>query len=499
MDNEIEISEFGKAKDLYANPLGVSKDLVEIYNNQLASQLNTTSYAMDKSKVVSYKQFFDSTGLSPLYIASGVGVGLVALTGWIFINPMVISNVAITVLGSIPVSGVGFFMGFPLAHTIYKKFDASRLAKYAKTNNSKKRTFYTNRVLDGFLINNPKNSELFNNHFILAYALWFHENGRELRALGNDKLYRKLFKNSTFLDFTNDQKNFAHYVRLARDMNEGKFTRSYIPRIAQTDEEIAMFEEYAYIIENRKDSEKSGYQTFEEIDFEQKSRDLVKWKNERDKQHLIDEKEQEIRESQNALFNNFRKISIGKPSSSNNIIENVQPTEYLSSNDPSPDRLQDSTSYQSDMKTLTDIETEWFATQKDIVQLLKYPLLSDMNEPLVKEFHTRLSFAKSLSVKRLNNDFVLAVSNLGTSWNSLVHEAHKVEMLKFSEDERKKIILAKKLMDIALNAASTPSERQSAYKKAMEQLQGLVVIPKSAIMAIDQAVNRLALDEFARP
>ncbi len=149
--------------------------------------------------------------------------------------------------------------------------------------------------------------------------------------------------------------------------------------------------------------------------------------------------------------------------------------------------------FSAEMSTLDRIESEWFETQIDIVQVLKYPLFADMSDPLVQSFHTKLDIAKSLSKKTLGNDFITAVSKVKMAWTALCHEAERIELSKFDKGERKKILMATNLMNIALNEASTPFERQSAYKKAMEQLKGLVVIPNGATQAIDQLIGKMEL------
>lgn len=145
--------------------------------------------------------------------------------------------------------------------------------------------------------------------------------------------------------------------------------------------------------------------------------------------------------------------------------------------------------FDEELAIVSSIEKEWFSIQCDIVKLLKCPMLADMREPLVQEFHTQLSYVKSLSNRQRGNDFLLAVSTLQTKWNLLKSEAERVSLAKFDSVERKRVVLAAKLMNIALNEASTVAERQSAYRKAMEQLEGLVVLPKTVIDSIEQAVQ----------
>lgn len=160
-----------------------------------------------------------------------------------------------------------------------------------------------------------------------------------------------------------------------------------------------------------------------------------------------------------------------------------------------PQRVIDhSVQYRKLVAKYSDIKKQWFETQSDIVQLLKYPMINDMSEPSVRNFHKELIRAENVFPDSpgnfdMNHPFVDCISNLEFSYQSMVNESKKVADSKFSPDERKKVSLAKDLMSIALNEAGTPNERQTAYKRALSYLEGLIVIPTAALVEVESLIR----------
>lgn len=336
-------------------------------------------------------------------------------------------------LGSLP---WGFLVP-SLAANLFERYDAKRLDTCMVSSKSKDRIYYTNRVLNYLLNYNPDRTVLLNNPYILGYALWFDENLRQVRNFRlSNKPYRTFFAKMD-MDIFEADVDYLLYVEIAQDMIDGVFEKRAFPVYAGTPEQRRLFRNARNIITKRH-AYRSNY--LDEIEAD-------------------DAYEGEL--------------------------SNVQDEKSVAqiSNDG--------------MGTMRDIESEWFAIQSDVVQLLKYPMLSDMGEPLVREFYTQLSYVKALSVDHfLGKDFMLAVSTLKTSWDYLLHEAQKTELSRFDDGERKKILMATNLMNIALDKASTPAERQSAYKKAMEQLKGLVVLPKATLAVLEESVSRKEILEI---
>jgi hypothetical protein len=55
----------------------------------------------------------------------------------------------------------------------------------------------------------------------------------------------------------------------------------------------------------------------------------------------------------------------------------------------------------------------------------------------------------------------------------------------FTELERQRLSTARKLLNIASDNAATPAERQTAYKRARRELDGLIVLPEATLAALE--------------
>lgn len=334
----------------------------------------------------------------------------------------------------VSVFGSMFLLPF-FASGLAKKFDKIRLKKHMKSKKSKDRVYYVNRMLIDIIFAKSKTASIFDDTYTLAYALWVHELFHETQPQVSNKLSRKFLEEANFEMFKLD-KHFSVYLDVAEEMNSGILRRGSLPLIERNAMDRKIIRKAKVIITSRKQN-------------------VIKYAN---------RFEEDARLAIEMLGNGLTQEDV--------------------------DLKKSHTSYSNDLSTLKEIESEWFDTQNDIVQLLKFPMFADIREPLVQSFHTKLSVAKSLAERVLNNDFVIAISDLKVAWSLLSHEAQRIELSKFDDGERKKILMATNLMSIALDIASTPAERQSAYKKAMEQLKGLIVLPRSVISTIEQAVSR---------
>ena len=72
-------------------------------------------------------------------------------------------------------------------------------------------------------------------------------------------------------------------------------------------------------------------------------------------------------------------------------------------------------------------------------------------------------------------------------------EARRIRDSKFTGPERDRLATARKLLRIASDAGSTPAERQTAYKRARRELDGLIVLPDATTAALEARIA-VALD-----
>ncbi len=160
------------------------------------------------------------------------------------------------------------------------------------------------------------------------------------------------------------------------------------------------------------------------------------------------------------------------------------------------------------MGTHDAVKSEWFSYESDIVQILKMPLLSDMRDPATKEFHAALrsannlrpNSAKSVSIRTaVGSNYAEAVDKLENSFAAAKHESERVKLSNFSVDERKRLEKARNLLNMAMNSAASESERATAYKRLFVEVEGLIVIPKTAMMVLEEKINLSITDGSENP
>jgi len=69
-------------------------------------------------------------------------------------------------------------------------------------------------------------------------------------------------------------------------------------------------------------------------------------------------------------------------------------------------------------------------------------------------------------------------------------EAKRRRRSGFTLDEQERLVRAQRLLRLAMDEGATPQERQSAYRKAHKELDGLLVLPDRARAAIEHKIAR---------
>lgn len=149
------------------------------------------------------------------------------------------------------------------------------------------------------------------------------------------------------------------------------------------------------------------------------------------------------------------------------------------------------------------ITTEWASYELDPVKILDFPLLSDMRESNTINFHNSLRKAKHLKpadvrkmteLDAVSSPFAKAVEDLENAFHTAETEAKRVRWSNFTPDERKRLQTAKNLLNLAMDGGATDSERQAAYKRMQKELDGLIVVPKATLLALEKKVSLMLTD-----
>ncbi|WP_306231695.1 hypothetical protein [Agrococcus beijingensis] len=143
-----------------------------------------------------------------------------------------------------------------------------------------------------------------------------------------------------------------------------------------------------------------------------------------------------------------------------------------------------------------ETDRRWLEFELDVAKLIDYPLISDMREPLTQTFHRAKRVADGLrpdepaelrpvgALERYRE----AVRDYEVAFEAAVREAKRRAQTGFTDAERNRLQSAQRLMALAENEASTPAERQSAYKQARRELDGLIALPEATTHDLERRI-----------
>jgi len=146
-----------------------------------------------------------------------------------------------------------------------------------------------------------------------------------------------------------------------------------------------------------------------------------------------------------------------------------------------------------------EVTRRWLDYELDPAKLIDFPVMTDMREPVTVDFHRakqevdRLHPADPDQPGELKDPEQLAryreaVREYTISFEIAEREAKRRRAADFAPAERQKLEKAKKLLALADDSGATQAERQSAYKRATRELEGLIVLPDAATQALQQRI-----------
>ncbi|MBE7161896.1 MAG: hypothetical protein INR72_11670 [Williamsia herbipolensis] len=143
------------------------------------------------------------------------------------------------------------------------------------------------------------------------------------------------------------------------------------------------------------------------------------------------------------------------------------------------------------------VDGRWFAYETDVVSLLEFPMMTNMREPLTVAFHRARREADSLRPSAAAD--IVGDTDAQTAYRTAVHdyavafdaaesEAKRRRRGDFSAEEQSRLTRAQSLLRLAMDTGATPQERQSAYKRALDELEGLVTLPAVVYAQLERRV-----------
>src|SRR5688572_372101 len=143
-----------------------------------------------------------------------------------------------------------------------------------------------------------------------------------------------------------------------------------------------------------------------------------------------------------------------------------------------------------------DVTRRWLEYELDVAEIIAFPAMSDGRQPLTAAFLRAKRIADGLRPSspkaRLTREQLVeyrnAVADFEVAFDVAEHDARRLRDSSFTEVERKRLDTAKQLLTVAIDQAATPAERQIAYRRVREELDGLILLSDGAIEVLESQV-----------
>ncbi|MDQ2689631.1 MAG: hypothetical protein M3Y29_05095 [Chloroflexota bacterium] len=143
-----------------------------------------------------------------------------------------------------------------------------------------------------------------------------------------------------------------------------------------------------------------------------------------------------------------------------------------------------------------EVTHRWLDYELDVAKLIAFPAMSDGRQPLTAAFlrakkaadNLRPDSAKAKVTPEHLADYREAVTDFEVAFDVAERDARRVRDSSFTEDERKRLDTAKQLLTVAIDQAATPAERQVAYRRVRQELDGLISLSDGAIEVLEKKV-----------
>ena len=145
-----------------------------------------------------------------------------------------------------------------------------------------------------------------------------------------------------------------------------------------------------------------------------------------------------------------------------------------------------------------DINRRWLEYELDVARIIAFPTMSDGREPLTAAFLRAKKVADGLRPEsarvRLDpaalNEYRDAVHDYEVAFEIAEQDARRRRDTGFEPAERKRLETAQQLLSVAVDSAATPAERQLAYRRVRQELDGLIALSDEAIEVLESKVSQ---------
>jgi hypothetical protein len=143
-----------------------------------------------------------------------------------------------------------------------------------------------------------------------------------------------------------------------------------------------------------------------------------------------------------------------------------------------------------------EVTRRWLEYELDVAKLIAFPAMSDGRQPLTAAFlrakkaadNVRPASSKARITKEQLTEYRDAVTDYEVAFDVAERDARRIKDSSFTDAERKRLEIAKQLLSVAVDQAATPAERQVAYRRVREELDGLISLSDGAIEVLEEKV-----------
>ncbi|WP_156761580.1 hypothetical protein [Microbacterium karelineae] len=148
------------------------------------------------------------------------------------------------------------------------------------------------------------------------------------------------------------------------------------------------------------------------------------------------------------------------------------------------------------MDTHDEVSRRWLDYELDAAKLIAFPTMSDGRDPHTAAFLRAKKVADGLrpasAEARVDAETYAeyrdAVHDFEVAFDIAEQEARRVRDTGFTESERQRLTRAQHMLSVAVDQSATAAERQTAYRRIREELDGLIVLSDAAESELRQRV-----------
>ena len=154
-----------------------------------------------------------------------------------------------------------------------------------------------------------------------------------------------------------------------------------------------------------------------------------------------------------------------------------------------------------------EITARWLDYELDVAKLIAYPAMSDGRQPLTAAFLRAKKTADALRPASADAqlsehqmaEYLQAVGDYAVAFEIAEKDARRLRDSTFTEAERKRLDRAQQLLKVAVDESATQAERNVAYKRVREELDGLILLSDEAVTVLEKQVARELPSAAATP